>query len=155
MTPEQLLQRIERLERQVNDMQLASQISYDSEQALRTRLDTPEYGIFTPTATLVTNLDSGSASEAQYLRVGNMVIVSGVITINPTATGVTRLGLSLPLSSGLIATGDCAGTLCADTVASESGVIFADTTNARAQATWNATNTAAHDMHYIYMYRLI
>jgi hypothetical protein len=67
-------------------------------------------GTYTPTLTNIGNVSSSSASVCQYMRVGNVVTVSGRITI--TATSVltaTYVRLSLPVTSGAFTSYDQAG----------------------------------------------
>ena len=57
-------------------------------------------GTYTPTLTAVYNVTSFSAYELQYMRVGNVVTVSGYLTSAATATNTwTRISISLPISS--------------------------------------------------------
>jgi hypothetical protein len=62
-----------------------------------------ESGTYTPTVTLITNLDSVSVPTAycRYSRVGNVVSVSAVATVNLTATGSSFFTMSLPVASTL------------------------------------------------------
>jgi hypothetical protein len=95
-------------------------------------------GTYTPTLTNVANIDipASTAYTFQYMRVGNVVTVSGKIDVTVTGTGLTRLNVSLPISSNFSAEENCAGTA----VMTASGVsinipatIRADTTNDVAQ----------------------
>lgn len=92
-------------------------------------------GTYTPTLTNTTNISASTAQTLQYMRVGNVVTVSGSVLIDPTATGLITLGLSLPIASNFSAVNQCGGTL--GTVGGERGVIYADATNDR--ATFQAT----------------
>ena len=69
------------------------------------------WGTYTPTASILANLDaSPTISEAQYLRVGNSVNVSGRFTANPTITATaTSFDLSFPVISDIGAIEDAAG----------------------------------------------
>lgn len=53
----------------------------------------------TPTITNVTNVASSSISNVYEQRIGDMVYVSGEITITPTATGATKLTTTQIISS--------------------------------------------------------
>lgn len=68
-------------------------------------------GSYTPTLTNVSNISSSSVpAEANYMRVGNVVTVSGFVTINPTtAATLTELRITLPVASNLDGA-NCAGT---------------------------------------------
>ena len=69
-------------------------------------------GTYTPTLSNTTNVASSTSAICQYMRVGNVVTVSGEIVIVPTAgtTTATYLGISLPVASNLAATRQLAGT---------------------------------------------
>ena len=155
-TLEQLQQQINDLRTQLNTLSVQSQISYDSENAFRKRLDTPESGVYTPTFTNDTNVDSSTAAVTRYIRIGKIVIVAGKLTIDPTTgSAVTRLGISLPISSRFASSADCSGTMAAPTIESESGTVIGDTTSYYAQLTFRAVSTAPHEVDFIFMYQII
>jgi hypothetical protein len=57
-------------------------------------------GTYTPTLSSVFNIASSTAFVCQYMRVGNVVTVSGVINVTATATNTwTRISMTLPISS--------------------------------------------------------
>lgn len=112
-------------------------------------------GTYTPTLTNTTNIDSSTASACQYLRVGNTVLVSGKVSVDPTATAASALGISLPIASNFGATEQCAGSASSDSVASESAAIRADATNDRAEMAWVTTSTASADYYFTFAYRII
>ena len=57
-------------------------------------------GTYTPTLTNTTNIASSTAFRCQYMRVGNVVTVSGRVTIDPTASGtLTELSMTLPVDA--------------------------------------------------------
>jgi hypothetical protein len=57
-------------------------------------------GTYTPTLSSVYNIASSTAFVCQYMRVGNVVTVSGVINVTATATNTwTRISMTLPISS--------------------------------------------------------
>ncbi len=92
-------------------------------------------GTYTPTVTAETNCDSAAdLGVCQYIRVGNVVTVSGEVTVDPTnATTLTQVGISLPVASNFVGNNECCGTAAAPAVTGYSGAILADTTNDRAQ----------------------
>lgn len=67
-------------------------------------------GTYSPTCTITANLDSTpTASAAQWVRVGNVVHVSAIISVNATsATTLTSFRMTLPIASNL-GNGDCSG----------------------------------------------
>lgn len=94
-------------------------------------------GTYTPTITGVANVDSSTAAVCQWLRVGNVVTVSGTLAFDATAANTaTRIGVSLPIASGFTNVRDCAGTGAYDAPAIDNTKFLysvkADTTNDRA-----------------------
>lgn len=100
-------------------------------------------GTYTPTITNVSNVTSSSSASGFWIRVGNVVSVFGRVTVDPTAASTrTVIGVSLPIASALTDPGDLSGTHSTLIVggtpspAADSGMIFGDTTNDRAQFDW-------------------
>jgi len=68
-------------------------------------------GTYTATLTNGANVAASTFIGAQYMRVGNVVTVSGQVQIDPTATsGSTILRISLPITSTFASTQQLAGT---------------------------------------------
>lgn len=68
-------------------------------------------GYYTPTITDIANISSTTAYECMYIRVGNVVTVSGMIDIAPvSASTVTRVWLTTPIYSGFYTQKDAGGT---------------------------------------------
>lgn len=58
-------------------------------------------GTYTPTVTGTANVTGASGSPCHFARLGNMVIVGGAISIDPTTVGVlTTATISLPIPPG-------------------------------------------------------
>lgn len=112
-------------------------------------------GTYTPTLTSVANVTASTAYQAQYLRVGNTVLVSGKVDVDPTAAAATTLGISLPIASNFGAIEDCGGTAAAPGVAGQSAGITADAVNDRAQMQWVAVNLTNQPMFFIFAYQVI
>lgn len=111
-------------------------------------------GVYTPTLTNVANLDASTAYECQYMRVGDVVTVSGQADLDPTGAGVaTRLGISLPIASNLTANSQCAGTGAA--LGAEAGGIYGDTGSDRAELWFTATRTGNNAFLFSFTYRVI
>lgn len=69
-------------------------------------------GTYTPTLTNGTNVAASTSAVCQYLRVGNVVTVSGVVAITLTASGVaSRMTFSLPIPSTFAAATNGGGNL--------------------------------------------
>lgn len=120
-----------------------------------TILGLPTPAVYTPTLTNTTNIDASSALQAQYVRIGGVVIVSGRLTVDATAAGGAELGISLPIASNFGAVEDCGGVAFANAVAGQGGAILGDVANDRANLVWVAVDTANRAMSYIFMYRVI
>mgnify|MGYP001615560273 CR=1 FL=1 len=113
-------------------------------------------GVYTPTLTNVANLDGSTAYEAQYLRVGSVVTVSGKFDINPTlAATLTQLGISLPIASNIGATEDCAGVAFASGIAGQGGAIDGDAANNRAELDYISGDLTNQPMYFVFQYQVI
>lgn len=66
-------------------------------------------GTYTASVTNVTNVASSSVTTCNYTRRGNYIEVFGEITIDPTATGDTKLRISLPVATGITNSYDLSG----------------------------------------------
>src|SRR6185436_6011021 len=97
-------------------------------------------GTYTPTLTGVTNVAASTAYTCQWMRVGNVVTVSGQVDIDATlaASTATELGISLPIASSLTADEQVGGDAISDSIASLSARIKADGTNDRASVVFKA-----------------
>lgn len=107
-------------------------------------------GTYTPTLTNVTNITSASVVGFQYMRVGSVVTVSGVISINTTGAGASELGISLVVSSNIGSTGDLAGTAHNGAVG---GYVNGDATNNRGSMQWSSSGagTTVWMVHFTYL----
>jgi hypothetical protein len=114
-----------------------------------------DFGTYTPTFTNVTNLDASVALTSQWMRVGDVVTVSGALTLDPTAAGAVELGISLPVPSNFSAGQQCGGTAFAVAVAGQGAGIIADATNDRAALRFIAVDTANRTMTYSFTYLVI
>jgi hypothetical protein len=81
-------------------------------------------GTYTPVITNATNVAASTAYVCQYLRVGNVVTVSGKVDIDPTAASVsTVITLSLPIASVLASSNQVGGTAVCPSIAGLAGGI--------------------------------
>ena len=110
-------------------------------------------GTYTPTLTNDTNVDASTAEQLQYLRVGNMVTVSGRCQVNATAAASTILGISLPIASNIGAVMDIGGVIVRG--AGGVGEIRGNSTNDTAEAMWVATLTTNTAYYIHFTYRII
>lgn len=112
-------------------------------------------GTYTPTLTNVANLDGSTAYACQWLRVGNVVTVSGRVDADPTAAGAVQLGVSLPIASNLANARECAGTAVAPGVAGLCAAVVGDATNDRAEFQWIAVDTTNQAFYFSFTYQII
>jgi hypothetical protein len=118
-------------------------------------------GTYTPTLSNGNLIDvaGSTAYVCQYMRVGDVVTVSGKVDIAVTGTGFTQLNMTLPVPSNFTAAENCAGvaqvSYSGGTI-NEAAGIRADTTNDRAQiAFWGNVTGAAQSFTFTYTYRVI
>lgn len=111
-------------------------------------------GTYTPVLTNTTNITASVSYQAQYLRVGSVVTVSGRVDITPTliAPTATALGVSLPVASNLGAIEDCAG---AGSSAAESLAVTADIANDRANFQYNAAAAGSVPFYFCFQYQIL
>ena len=113
-------------------------------------------GTYTPTLTNGANITGSTAYAAQYLRVGNVVTVSGKVDMQATTGGLeTHLGISLPIASDFAAAEQLAGTACVDAIASQPGAVKADATNNRADLVFVALDTSNRGWFFTFTYQVI
>ena len=110
-------------------------------------------GTYTPTLTAVTNVASSTPRKAQWLRVGNVVTVSGQLDITTTTTGATALGISLPIASNFGTTFEASGT--GTTPVGVPMSIYADATANRAEMAFDDTIGLADSVTYQFTYEVI
>jgi len=113
-------------------------------------------GTFTPTVTLSTNADASVANAAQYLRVGNVVTVSGSGTIDPTASGTNTIWrLSLPIASDFSTSGQCNGVASISDTTRSPGAIVGVAGTDDAQINYLSSGTASVNYQYHYTYVIV
>lgn len=114
-------------------------------------------GTYTPTLTGTANVAASTAFACQYMRVGNVVTVSGQIDIDPTAAAptATDLGISLPIASNLASQQQLAGVSDCYQIALQGGTIRGDAANDRATLSYVATSTANQSHFFTFTYLII
>lgn len=114
-------------------------------------------GTYTPTLTNVTNITSSTAYTFQWMRVGNVVTVSGKVDITNTATGASALGISLPIASSISNEEECVGSAPGATsgILDDVGWVVGDATNDRAEMRSTATTTSSHSHYITFTYQVI
>lgn len=114
-------------------------------------------GTYTPTRSAESNLDANvTPSEAQYMRVGATVTVSGRVTVDPTLTATaTSFELSLPIASNLGAAEDLAGVAFCGTVAWMGAAVYGSAANNTAVFSWVSSDVASQIISYTFTYQII
>ena len=86
-------------------------------------------GTYTPTLTNSTNVAASTTGACQYMRVGNVVTVSGQLSVDPTlAATLTVLLISLPIASTFSSSRNAGGAAASSSnIYGESGAIIANT----------------------------
>lgn len=118
-------------------------------------LATNNSGTYTPTLTNTTNLTGSTAYVCQYMRVGNVVTVSGRVDVDPTIAGSAVLGISLPIPSNFANSNECGGVAFASGIAGQGAAILADATNNRATMQWIAADITNQPMFFSFTYLVI
>jgi hypothetical protein len=112
-------------------------------------------GTYTPTLTNVTNLDASTAYLCQYMRLGDIVTVSGRVTVNPTGLTFTDLGITVPIASDFANDYEAAGTGATNATAGGSALVKADTANDGVLLSFTAPLTTSYEMFFTFTYRII
>jgi hypothetical protein len=116
-------------------------------------------GTYTPTATAVTNVSSCTGQSSRWVRVGNVVTVSGVVTVDPaSATTSSQLDLSLPIASALSGTElSGIGTIGqGSTIGQVVAVIGDNSTDDRASMFWvSGTDVASRNWNFQFQYTVV
>lgn len=119
-------------------------------------------GTYVPVFTNVLNSNNTSpVSTAQWMRVGNVVTVAGLIDVSNSAGGGadSNFELTLPVASDFSTIRQCAGTFSsgdsAGITVGECGRVIGNSTSNRAAFGWYATATVARTFAYTYTYLVI
>ena len=110
--------------------------------------------LYSPTPTIVTNLDSVTMDEAQYSYIDGVVTVSGLFTAQATAAAAAEFTASVPIASSMTAAGHAGGTFSANG-SDTNGRVRASTSGGTVIFRWSAPNTNSTVFSYIYQYRVI
>jgi len=108
---------------------------------------------WTPTITSLANVDSTAAFACNFMMQGKVVTCSGKVDINPTTTAtLTRIGISLPIASDIVATEMLAGS--AFNIAQEAGPIFGNIASDFAEFNYTPTGTTLENVFFTFTYRV-
>jgi hypothetical protein len=112
-------------------------------------------GTYTPTSQDYTNITSATNYTAQYMRVGNVVTVSGKISTTSTASAtLSYFSLSLPITSSFTTEQQAAGngTLKSLQTSDKDAVIYAGTGSNKVQFSYYTAVAGASDIFYHFTY---
>lgn len=114
-------------------------------------------GTYTPTPVNTTNVASSSCPGAQWIRVGNVVTVSGLLNIDPTAAGAVFLGIPLPIASNFTSDYQLGGTAAISNngIAGEVAAIAGDVANDRALLNYRAVDTGNNGWTFTFTYVVV
>jgi hypothetical protein len=111
-------------------------------------------GTYTPTLTNVTNVASSTAVTCQYMRVGNVVTVSGQVSITATAgAAATVLDMSLPIASAFTLERQAGGVF--SNGGNKYGRVAANATDDRFSFSYNAPDASVAVMFFNVTYQVI
>lgn len=129
---------------------------YHLTAAQNTIVGTLAAGVYTPTRSAESNLDANvTMTEAQYMRVGNTVTVSGRFTADPTAGGAASFEIDLPIASDFAAIEDAAGVAFSGSIAGQGAAISGSVANNTAVFSWIAVDTTSQAWSFSFSYQII
>jgi ribulose bisphosphate carboxylase small subunit len=113
-------------------------------------------GVYTPTRTNVQNVTGSTVYDAQYIRVGDVVTVSGRIDINVTTGNfaVCYITLSLPIASTFTSDNYCAGNITSDSNLDNGAITGNGSSSTTAWIAFRPANSGSRQMYYHYTYRI-
>jgi len=116
-------------------------------------------GTYLPTITNSTNVAASTRSDCQFMRVGNMVTVSGQITIDVTTTATDSvLLMTLPIASTFTASRQCGGTgasSSAGVYGTETIAIMGNVAGGSAEFRLRPTSIANLDYRFSFTYQVL
>lgn len=118
---------------------------------------TSSSGTYTPTLTNVQNTSSLTARVCQYMRVGNVVTVSGSFSATMTSSGAaTTIRMTLPVASNFTQQWQLGGGGGARNTTTQSALIIsADTTNDAASIDWVSAVSGALEHFFSFTYQIL
>lgn len=109
--------------------------------------------IYTPTVTGVSNVASVSVAVCHYIHVGDIVVVGGDVTIDPTSAAVeTIIRISLPISVASLASVNGANGTCVSKTSFSPGFIEGDPINLEAELHFIPSTSSSQHVSFIFEY---
>lgn len=112
-------------------------------------------GTYTPTLSNIANVSASTANLCQYLRVGNVVTVSGSCAVDAVTTlTTTQIRISLPIASVFTNTVQAGGVL-ASQINGAAGSIQSENTSGTVQCQWQPVSTSNDTYGFTFTYQVI
>jgi hypothetical protein len=122
----------------------------------KAKLDLMTNGTYTPTLTNPVNLTAQVANQTMWVRVNNLVTVTGTLTLTPTSNSInTAIRISLPVASNLAATTDLAGVCVFSGGVQAPGSVVGNVLNDVATLNFVASATVASSTAFTFTYTVI
>lgn len=111
-------------------------------------------GAYTPTVSPQVNVSAVTSAQATWTRIGDIVAVTGTLTIDPITAGTgTRVSISLPIASNFTAPTNLNGVGACRTVPGQAAALFADVTGDQAFLDYvppaNTNEPMAYNFSYV------
>lgn len=111
-------------------------------------------GTYTPTFTNSTNVTANNPLVFQWTRVGNVVTVSGQAQVTTTAAALSRLFISLPITSAFSNGSQAAG--CGGLIQGNNAMpCRAESGGTRIDVIWTCTATGVNDYSFHFTYLIV
>jgi hypothetical protein len=111
-----------------------------------------ESGTYTPASTNISNVFASSPSDAEYTRIGNIVHVTGSVSLTLTATSGS-LELTLPIASDFSSNGQAHGVAISNTGATAPALYTITTNSTSDKITISITGATAQSFSISYSYQ--
>lgn len=120
-------------------------------------VDASSSGTYTPTRSAEANMDSNvTMTEAQYMRVGNTVTVSGRFTADPTLTATTTsFEITLPVASDLGAAEDAAGVAFCGNIVAQGAEVIGVAANNTAKVQFKSGDVTSQAWSFTFTYQVL
>lgn len=112
------------------------------------------HGTYTPTLDNTVNVTSSVARLCTYMRVGNVVTVSGQFTITPSSAAAVVLGISLPIATTFTTIYQAGGVASSIDVIGQTGGIQSLSTRSTVEVRFIADDLTERVMAFTFTYRI-
>ena len=134
---------------------VGSDLSSVTPSGARAMLDL-DFGTYTPVAGTLFNVSAAVPTDAQFMRVGNVVTVSGELLVTTLAAGPSFVEFSPPSPSNFTATYQCSGSGVSRAAAyTEEVTLFANNGSDQVRALWVSLGAAVTTINYTFTYQIL